>query len=56
MDGAFGRNYTFPAAITQTFVNGNCVYINEDNYGKHVFDESIKGQRLSFQQVTNVNI
>lgn len=42
------ENFTFPAAIVQTFVNGNCVYANKDNYGKHVFDESIKGQRLFF--------
>ena len=42
--------HVFPAAIVQTFVNGNRVYINEDNYGRHVFDESIKGQRLSFNR------
>jgi dihydroorotase len=40
----------FPTAIVQTFVNGNSVYLNEDNYGKHVFDESIKGQRLFFER------
>jgi hypothetical protein len=34
----------------QTFVNGNSVYINRDNYGKNTFDESIKGQRLSFNR------
>jgi len=34
---------TFPAAITNTFVNGNCVY------GNSVFDESIKGERLLFK-------
>ncbi|HEY5406766.1 MAG TPA: dihydroorotase [Ginsengibacter sp.] len=44
------ENFIFPAAIAQTFVNGNCVYKNEDNYGKHAFDESIKGQRLSFDR------
>ena len=44
------EEHTFPAAIVQTFVNGNSVYINKDNYGKHVFDESIKGQRLSFNR------
>lgn len=32
----------FPAAITHTFVNGNCVYGNSN------WDESIKGRRLSF--------
>jgi dihydroorotase len=34
---------TFPAAITNTFVNGNCVY------GNSVFDESMKGERLLFK-------
>ncbi|MEO8819677.1 MAG: dihydroorotase [Ginsengibacter sp.] len=33
---------TFPAAIINTFVNGNCVY------GNSTFDESNKGQRLLF--------
>ena len=37
MDG-----YIFPAAITHTFVNGNCVYGNDE------WNESIKGQRLLF--------
>ena len=36
---------TFPAAITHTFVNGNCVY------GNSLWNESIKGERLLF----NVN-
>ncbi len=44
------EKYTFPAAIRQTFVNGNSVYTNHDNYGKHLFDESVKGQRLSFMR------
>ncbi len=35
---------TFPASITHTFVNGNCVYGNE------VFNESIKGERLIFNR------
>ena len=35
--------FTFPAAIEQTFVNGNCVY------GNSVFYESIKGQRMLFE-------
>lgn len=39
----------FPAAIVRTFVNGNSVYVNED-YVKHTFDESIKGQRLTFDR------
>ena len=44
------EGFTFPAEIVQTFVNGNCVYTNKDNYGKRMFDESIKGQRLSFNR------
>ena len=36
---------TFPAAITHTFVNGHLVY------GNGVWDESIKGQRLSFAPI-----
>jgi len=35
---------TFPATITHTFVNGNCVY------GNNVFDESLKGERLKFDR------
>ncbi len=42
--------HIFPAAIAQTFVNGNSVYMNQNNYGKHVFDESIKGERLLFNR------
>ena len=42
------EGYTFPAAVMQTFVNGNCVYTNPENYGNYVFDESIKGERLFF--------
>jgi dihydroorotase len=34
---------TFPASITHTFVNGNCVY------GNSGFDESIKGERILFE-------
>ena len=34
----------FPAAITHTFVNGHLVY------GNGVWDESIKGERLSFER------
>lgn len=37
----------FPAVITHTFVNGNCVYML-DNYGKTIWDESIQGERLLF--------
>lgn len=35
---------TFPAEITYTFVNGNCVY------GNTLFDESIKGERMNFEK------
>jgi dihydroorotase len=34
---------TFPAAIKNTFVNGNCVY------GNLMFHESVKGERLLFE-------
>lgn len=36
------ENFTFPASIKYTFINGNLVYENE------VFDESNKGMRLKF--------
>lgn len=36
------ENFNFPATITNTFVNGHRVFSNG------IFDESIKGQRLSF--------
>lgn len=39
---------TFPGRIENTFVSGNLVY-RQDNYGNSIWDESIKGQRLSFQ-------
>jgi len=38
----------FPALITQTFINGNCVY--NHNYGNTTWDESIKGERLLFER------
>jgi len=38
---------TFPAAIEQTFVNGNPVFQN-NNYGKIILNESVKGERLLF--------
>jgi dihydroorotase len=38
------EEFTFPAAITHTFVNGNLVY------GMNGFDESQKGQRLTFNR------
>ena len=45
--GADGSGFTFPASITQTFVNGNLVY---DLYGNPAWDESNKGQRLLFER------
>ncbi len=39
----------FPAAIEQTFVNGKCVY-KMDDYGNVTWDESLKGDRLTFVQ------
>lgn len=42
------EGYNFPAAVLKTFVNGNCIYSGQDEYGKHQFDESLRGQRLSF--------
>jgi dihydroorotase len=38
------EGFVFPSSITHTFVNGNLVY------GKGEWDESIKGQRLSFER------
>lgn len=38
---------TFPGSVTKTFVNGNCVYQNQN--GSLVWDESIKGKRLNFK-------
>jgi dihydroorotase len=38
------ENFEFPASITHTFVNGHLVY------NKGVFDESEKGNRLSFDR------
>ena len=38
------ENFTFPATIEKTFVNGNLVYDNG------VFDESVKGVRLKFNR------
>ena len=42
------EGYTFPASIVYTFVNGNCVYSHDKNYGNKGWDESIKGKRLNF--------
>jgi dihydroorotase len=38
------ENFTFPASIEQTFVNGNLVYSNGS------FNEATKGQRLTFNR------
>ena len=38
------ENFTSPATIEKTFVNGNLVY------GNNVFDESVMGQRLKFDR------
>ena len=39
------ENFTVPASIEKTFVNGNLVYGNKE------FNESIKGQRLQFDRM-----
>ena len=39
-----GKPFTFNSTITHTFVNGNLVY------GNHVWNESIKGERLLFNR------
>jgi len=45
------ENFTFPATIVNTFVNGNIVYTCPDKlYGKKAFDESQKGMRLTFNR------
>lgn len=38
------EGFTFPAAVTHTFVNGNLVY------GEGIWDESAKGKRLQFNR------
>jgi dihydroorotase len=45
------EGFTFPAQITNTFVNGNCVYAHLNDkvgQGNTLFNESIKGERLLF--------
>ena len=42
------EGYTFPATISSTFVNGNCVYANYKDYGNTTWNESVKGQRILF--------
>ena len=44
---------TFPAAITHTFVNGNCVYgrLNDKvRQGNSMINESVRGQRMNFER------
>jgi dihydroorotase len=41
------EGYSFPALITDTFVSGHRVYSCND-YGKPVWNESVKGKRLNF--------
>jgi dihydroorotase len=38
------ENFTFPASVEQTFVNGSMVY------GNNTWDESVKGMRLQFDR------
>jgi len=38
------EGFTFPAAVTHTFINGNLVYGNGE------WNESKKGQRLKFER------
>lgn len=42
------ENKIFPAAITHTFVNGNCIYSYEN--GNHKWNENQKGERISFSE------
>ncbi|MBA2250226.1 MAG: dihydroorotase [Chitinophagaceae bacterium] len=42
------ENELFPASVTHTFVNGNCVYAGPGFDGK--WDESVKGERLHFNR------
>lgn len=41
------EGFTFPAAISHTFVNGNLVY---ENCGKAIWNESQKGMRMTFSR------
>lgn len=41
------EGFSFPAAITHTFVNGNLVY---ENYGNNLWNESNRGMRLTFDR------
>ncbi|MGN6439411.1 MAG: dihydroorotase [Agriterribacter sp.] len=42
------EGFQLPASVTHTFVNGNLVY---ENYGKTVWDESNRGERLLFKRL-----
>ena len=41
------EGFSFPAAITHTFVNGSLVY---ENYGNTTWNESNRGMRLEFDR------
>ncbi len=43
------ENFTFPASIEKTFVNGTMVYAGTGG-GNNVWDESVKGKRLLFER------
>jgi dihydroorotase len=43
------EGHEFSASINKTFVSGHLVYSN-DGYGKHDWNESIKGKRLNFNR------
>lgn len=42
------EGFELPASVTHTFVNGNLVY---ENYGKAVWNESNRGERLVFNRL-----
>ena len=43
------EGFTFPAEITHTFINGNCVF-QKDNQANILWNETIKGQRMQFEK------
>ncbi|MEO6906247.1 MAG: dihydroorotase [Ginsengibacter sp.] len=43
------EGFTFPAEITHTFINGNCVF-QKDNQANILWNETIKGQRMHFEK------
>ena len=45
------ENFTFPASIEKTFVNGTLVYACPDDFGRNnKWDESVKGKRILFDR------